>query len=220
MGGHASAHRRARCADPDELWFVEHPPVYTLGLNADPSHVLDAREIPVVKTDRGGQVTYHGPAAGGLSPVRSGALADERAPDDRVPGGAVVDTLAGYGIEAVARRDAPGVYVSGRKLAAVGLRVRRHCSYHGIAVNIDMDLEPFRRINPCGSEGLEVTQLSDLCGGADVPVRACRTVLGAAGAAGPDRLSGSGRRRPPFALREPGTVRPGSAFVAYLAGFC
>ena len=155
---------------PDELWFVEHPPVYTLGLNADPSHVLDAREIPVVRVDRGGQVTYHGP--GQLVAYLLFDLGRSRMSVRRVIEsleGAVVDTLAGYGVEAVARRDAPGVYVSGRKLAAVGLRVRRHCSYHGIAVNVDMDLEPFLRINPCGSEGLEVTQLRDLFGAADVP---------------------------------------------------
>ena len=154
---------------PDEIWFVEHPPVFTLGLNADPSHVLDAGDIPVTKIDRGGQVTYHGPGQlvaytlvdlnrGGFT-VRSLVEALE---------GAVVDLAAGYGVEAYGRRDAPGVYVDGRKLAAVGLRIRRHCSYHGIAINVELDLSPFERINPCGFENLEVTQLSTLCGVGEV----------------------------------------------------
>ena len=151
-------------ATPDEVWFVEHPPVFTLGLSADRTHVLDAGTIPVVQTDRGGQVTYHGPGQlvcyvlidlkrRGFD-VRSLVQALESA---------VVDTAAGFSVDAYPRRDAPGVYVGGRKLAAVGLRVRRGGSYHGIAINVKMDLEPFTRINPCGFENLEVTQLADLC---------------------------------------------------------
>ncbi len=151
-------------ATPDEVWFVEHAPVFTLGVNADPSHILAAGDIPVVHTDRGGQVTYHGPGQQvvyvmcdlrrlGLD-VRAFVQAMESA---------VIQTVALYGVEAYARRDAPGVYVDGRKLGAIGLRVRRGCTYHGIAVNVNMDLAPFMRINPCGMEGLEVTQLADIC---------------------------------------------------------
>lgn len=150
--------------DADEIWFVEHPPVFTLGLAGDSEHVLDPGKIPVVQTDRGGQVTYHGPGQlvcyvlldlkrRGLN-VRSLVSTLENA---------VIDTMAGFGIDAYPRRDAPGVYVDGRKIAAVGLRVRRGYSYHGIAFNIAMDLAPYARINPCGYAGLEVTQLSALC---------------------------------------------------------
>lgn len=154
---------------PDEIWFVEHPPIFTLGLNADPSHVLAPGDIPVLKIDRGGQVTYHGPGQ-----LVTYLMLDLRRSKMSVRGvvealeAAVVDTVAEYGIEAYGRRDAPGVYVGGRKLAAVGLRIRRHCSYHGAAVNVDMNLEPFQRIHPCGFEDLEVTQLSALCSVADI----------------------------------------------------
>jgi len=155
----------------DQIWFVEHPPVFTLGLNADRAHLLDPGDIPVVQTDRGGQVTYHGPGQlvayvlvelkrRGFN-VRSLVQALESA---------VIDAAAGFGVEAYARRDAPGVYVGGRKLAAIGLRVRRGCSYHGLAVNVNMDLEPFARIHPCGFADLEVTQLKDLCG-VDTPAQ-------------------------------------------------
>jgi lipoyl(octanoyl) transferase len=150
--------------DEDEVWFVEHPPVFTLGLAADPSHVLNAGDIEVVQTDRGGQVTYHGPGQlvcyvlldlrrRGMN-IRSLVETLERS---------VIETVAEYGIEARARRDAPGVYVDGSKLAAIGLRVRKGCSYHGLAFNIAMDLAPYQQINPCGFEGLKVTQLSELC---------------------------------------------------------
>ena len=154
---------------PDEVWFVEHPPIFTLGLNADPSHVLQPGEIPVLKIDRGGQVTYHGPGQ-----LVTYLLLDLGRAKMSVRGvvealeGAVIDTVAAYGIEVYGRRDAPGVYFGDRKLAAIGLRIRRHCSYHGIAVNVAMNLEPFRRIDPCGFEDLEVTQLSELCGVDDV----------------------------------------------------
>jgi len=148
----------------DAVWFVEHSPVFTLGLSADPAHLIDPADIPVVQTDRGGQVTFHGPGQ-----LVCYALVELKRRGLSVRGlvqaleSAVIDTAARYGIEAYARRDAPGVYVGGRKLAAVGLRVRRGCSYHGMAVNVNMDLEPFSRIHPCGFAGLEVTQLADLC---------------------------------------------------------
>lgn len=160
----------ARSPDtPDEIWFVEHHPVFTLGMRADRKHVLAPGEIPVVQIDRGGQVTYHGP---GQQVVY--VLLDLRRlgfnPRTLVQAleNAVIDTVAAYGVTAVARRDAPGIYVAGRKLGAIGLRVRRHCSYHGLAVNVAMDLAPFARINPCGYEGLEVTDLRTLCGVADL----------------------------------------------------
>jgi len=147
----------------DELWFLEHPPVFTLGLNGSREHLLAPGDIPVVQVDRGGQVTYHGPGQLVLYPLldldRSGlgvrglVCALERA---------VIRCVAGYGIEAQGDRDAPGVYVEGRKLASIGLRIRRNCSYHGLSFNLDMDLEPFTRINPCGFSQLEVTQLSAL----------------------------------------------------------
>lgn len=150
--------------DPDEIWFVEHPPVFTLGLAGSAAHILDAGEIEVVRTDRGGQVTYHGPGQ-----LVCYVLLDLKRRGLDIRGlvetleVAVIDTVAEYGIEAYSRRDAPGVYVGGKKIAAIGLKVRRGCSYHGIAFNIAMDLAPYARINPCGYEDLEVTQLSDLC---------------------------------------------------------
>ena len=153
---------------PDELWFTEHEPVFTQGQAGKARHLLAAGDIPVVQTDRGGQVTYHGPGQ-----IVGYLLFDLRRMGLSVRGlvsgieSAVIDVLAGYGIVAEARADAPGVYVDGAKIAALGLRVRRHCSYHGLSFNIDMDLEPFRRINPCGMSGLKVTQLKDLCGEAD-----------------------------------------------------
>ena len=147
----------------DEVWFVQHPKVFTLGLSADPSHLLSPGDIPVVKIDRGGQITYHGPGQLvvyvmlDLRRLNMGVRSLVEALE-----GAVIETVSGYGIKAYGRRDAPGVYVQGRKLAAVGLRIRRHCSYHGFAINVDMELEPFKRINPCGFDDLEVTQLSAL----------------------------------------------------------
>jgi lipoyl(octanoyl) transferase len=151
-------------ATPDELWLLEHPPVFTLGMNASPDHVLAPGDIPVVQIDRGGQVTYHGPGqlvAYPLVDLRRAALGVR----DLVSGleRAVIALAAHHGIEAHAKREAPGVYVAARKLASVGIRVRRGASYHGLALNVRMDLEPFRRINPCGYEGLEMTQLGELC---------------------------------------------------------
>lgn len=153
----------------DEIWMLEHPPVFTLGLNGNRDHVLAPGDIPVIHVDRGGQVTYHGPGQLVVYPlvdlrrlrlgIRDLVCALERA---------VRDTVKHYGITAETRLDAPGVYVEGRKLASLGLRVRRGCSYHGLAFNVNMDLEPFARINPCGFEGLEVTQLVDLGGPGDL----------------------------------------------------
>lgn len=148
----------------DEIWFVEHDPVFTLGLNADPAHVLESRDIDVVQIDRGGQVTYHGPGqivAYIMLDIRR--LGISIRPLVELIERTVIKTVGVYGIEAMARRDAPGVYVEGAKLAAIGLRVRRGCSYHGLALNVDMDLSPFTQINPCGMEDLAVTQLAELC---------------------------------------------------------
>ena len=156
----------ARDADtPDEIWFLEHPPVFTLGMNASRTHLLAPGGIPVVQIDRGGQVTYHGPGQLVVYPlvdlkraglgIREFVTALERS---------VVALAAAYRIRAECRRGAPGVYVGGRKLASVGVRVRRMGSYHGLALNVAMDLEPFGRINPCGYPGLTMTQLRDLGG--------------------------------------------------------
>ncbi len=150
---------------PDEIWLLEHAPVFTLGLAGKHRHVLAPGNIPVVQVDRGGQVTYHGPGQliaytlidlkrAGLS-IRGLVSALENA---------VIETVAEYGIKARNHPDAPGVYVGAAKLASIGLRIRRGCSYHGVALNVDMDLEPFSRINPCGFEGLEITQLASLDG--------------------------------------------------------
>jgi lipoyl(octanoyl) transferase len=147
----------------DEVWFAEHPPVYTLGMRASREHLLAPGDIPVVQIDRGGQVTYHGP---GQLMVYVLLNLERRALTPRklvlALESAVIDTVLGYGVTAVARRDAPGVYVDGAKLAAVGLRVKRHCSYHGMAVNVAMDLAPFAGINPCGYANLPVTDLRAL----------------------------------------------------------
>jgi lipoyl(octanoyl) transferase len=153
----------------DELWFLQHPPVYTLGKNGKPEHVLNAQDIPVVNSDRGGQVTYHGPGQIvvytmlDLSRLKIGV----RELVTRIEQ-SIIDLLADYGVESNARRDAPGVYVNNAKIAALGLRVRKGCSFHGLALNVDMDLEPFNRINPCGYEGLEVTQLKNFVNDVDI----------------------------------------------------
>jgi lipoyl(octanoyl) transferase len=147
----------------DELWALEHPKVYTLGQAADTAHVLNAGQIPVVKTDRGGQVTYHGPGQLVLY-----CLVDLRRHGIGVRSmvtlieASVIDYLQRFDIDARSRDDAPGVYVGEAKIAALGLRVRKGCTFHGLSLNVDMDLEPFSRINPCGYQGLAVTQLSDL----------------------------------------------------------
>jgi lipoyl(octanoyl) transferase len=153
---------------PDEIWVLEHEPVFTLGMNADAAHVLDAGDIPVVRIDRGGQVTYHGPGQLVIYPlidVRRAGLGVR----DLVGAleQAVIATVARWGIHATCRADAPGVYVAGAKLASVGLRIRRRGSYHGLALNVNMNLAPFARINPCGYAGLRMTQLAELGAPAD-----------------------------------------------------
>lgn len=146
---------------PDELWCLEHPPVFTLGQAGKPEHLLMPGDIPVIQTDRGGQVTYHGPGQLVLYPLldlqrlglgpRALVSALERA---------MIATLAVYGIEALAEPKAPGVYVKGAKIGSIGLRVRRGTCYHGLSLNVAMDLAPFARINPCGYRGLAMTQVS------------------------------------------------------------
>jgi len=148
---------------PDEVWLLEHPAVYTLGVAGKDEHLprID-NGIPVVRIDRGGQITYHGPGqlvAYLLLDMRRMGLSIR--PLVRRMEGAVIDLLAGYGIESRGRVEAPGVYVGNAKIAALGLRIRNGCCYHGLALNIDMDLSPFHAINPCGYPGLEVTQLAD-----------------------------------------------------------
>ena len=148
---------------PDEIWFCEHPPVFTLGLNASKEHLLAPGDIPVVQIDRGGQVTFHGPGQLMVYPlidirranigVRTLVTALEQG---------VVDLAAEFDVEAAARADAPGVYVDGNKLASVGLRIRRGSSFHGMALNVNVELEPFTRINPCGFAELEMTDLHRL----------------------------------------------------------
>jgi lipoyl(octanoyl) transferase len=151
----------------DEIWCLQHAPVFTLGLAGKEEHILQAGDIPVIRTDRGGQVTYHGPgqlivylmldlARRGLTVKRYVYLLEE----------ALISMCRALDVEAERRHGAPGVYVAGKKIAALGIRVKRGCSYHGIALNVDMDLAPYRCINPCGYPGLGVTQLADMgCGG-------------------------------------------------------
>jgi lipoyl(octanoyl) transferase len=148
---------------PDELWIVEHPPVFTLGQAGKPEHVLGDIGIPVVKIDRGGQVTYHGPGQVVIYllldlsrlkiKVRELVTAIEQA---------IIDFLAAQGVAAERRAGAPGVYVGEAKIAALGLKIKSGCSYHGLSLNVDMDLSPFTAINPCGYAGLKVTQTRDL----------------------------------------------------------
>jgi lipoyl(octanoyl) transferase len=152
----------ARDADtPDELWLCEHPPVFTQGLSGKPEHLLKDIGIPVVQIDRGGQITYHGPGQ-----VVAYLLLDLRRRELTVRGlvnrieQAVIDLLAEYGVNAARRDGAPGVYVGAAKIAALGLRIKHGCSYHGVSINIDMDLAPYDAINPCGYAGMAVTQLS------------------------------------------------------------
>jgi lipoyl(octanoyl) transferase len=147
---------------PDELWLVEHPPIFTLGLAGRREHVLDAGEIPVIPTDRGGQVTYHGPGqaiAYLLLDLRRNGLGVKELV--RRIEGAVIEILGEYGIDGARRAGMPGVYVNEAKIAAIGLRIARGCSYHGVALNVDADLAPFARIDPCGYPGLASTRLAD-----------------------------------------------------------
>jgi lipoyl(octanoyl) transferase len=160
----------------DELWVVEHDPVFTLGQAGRPEHLRDTGGIPVVRSDRGGQVTYHGPGQltlyllldlrrANLGVRQLVALLEQ----------AVIKSLATLGIAADIRASAPGVYVRGAKIASLGLRVRHGCCYHGLALNVAMDLSPFARIDPCGYPGLPVTQLADL--GCDLPLAAVADIL-------------------------------------------
>ncbi len=147
----------------DQLWLVEHPPVFTQGQAGKAEHLLFPGDIPVVQTDRGGQVTYHGPGqlvAYPLLDLRRLNIG-VRELVSRIEQ-TIVATLAHYGIDSAAKPDAPGVYVNGDKIASLGLRVRRGCSFHGLALNVDMDLAPFQRINPCGYQGLAMTQIRNL----------------------------------------------------------
>jgi lipoyl(octanoyl) transferase len=153
----------------DELWLLEHPPVFTLGQAGRREHLLSPGDIPVVNSDRGGQVTYHGPGqliAYVLVDLRRAGLGVKRLVN--LLEQSVIDVLAGHGVSAAARPDAPGVYVDGAKVASLGLRVRNGCSYHGLALNVSMDLAPFGRIDPCGYPGLPVIRVSDLVPGATV----------------------------------------------------
>ncbi|CAB1370461.1 lipoyl(octanoyl) transferase LipB [Denitratisoma oestradiolicum] len=155
---------------PDEIWLLEHPPVFTQGQAGKPEHLLGQTDIPVVKIDRGGQITYHGPGQ-----LVAYLLIDLRRKDFKVREmvqrmeQALIDLLAGYGITARRQAGAPGVYVGEAKVAALGLRVKNGCSYHGLSLNVDMDLAPFASINPCGYAGLAVTQLKDLGVADDLP---------------------------------------------------
>jgi len=154
---------------PDEIWLLQHHPVFTQGQAGKAEHLLNPGPIPVVKTDRGGQVTYHGPGQ-----LIAYLLLDLRRKKLGVRDvvtlmeEAVIALLADHGQVAVARADAPGVYVDDCKIASLGLRVRRGCSFHGLALNVDMDLQPFARINPCGYAGMQMTQLRDLCPDTDI----------------------------------------------------
>lgn len=147
---------------PDELWLLEHPSVFTLGQAGKPEHILLSSDIPIIKTDRGGQVTYHGQGqlvGYCLFDVKRLGIGVrelvERLEDS------LVEVLASYGINSYANRDAHGVYIDGKKIASLGLRIRKGCSYHGFALNVDMDLSPFQQINPCGYAGLQMTQMHD-----------------------------------------------------------
>jgi lipoyl(octanoyl) transferase len=177
----------ARGADtPDELWIVEHPPVFTLGLGADPAHVLDAHGIPVVQTDRGGEVTYHGPGQVviylliDLRRHRRDARLFAREFVAKIEQ-AVIDTLAAYNLAGERKPGAPGIYISdgawqGAKIAALGLKVRGNgCTYHGVALNVAMDLTPFSWINPCGYEGLPTVDMKTL--GADTSLQNVQAAL-------------------------------------------
>jgi len=147
----------------DQLWIVEHPSVFTLGQAGKPEHVLNPGDIPVIQTDRGGQVTYHGP--GQLVIYLMVDLRRRKLGVRQLVNlieQAIIKTLSDYNIESKTRPNAPGVYVDDAKIAALGLRVRKGCSYHGLSLNVDMDLEPFSRINPCGFPNLSVTQISEL----------------------------------------------------------
>jgi lipoyl(octanoyl) transferase len=149
----------------DEIWLVEHPPVFTQGQAGKAEHILSPGDIPVVKVDRGGQVTYHGPGQQMLY-ILIDARRNKLGVRHLVNGleNCIVNTMAAYGIEAYAKKDAPGVYVNEQKLCSVGLRIRKGCSFHGLALNVNMDLSPFGRINPCGYAGMEMVDCAALGG--------------------------------------------------------
>ncbi|MCH8977125.1 MAG: lipoyl(octanoyl) transferase LipB, partial [Proteobacteria bacterium] len=141
-------------------WCLQHPPVYTLGLNGQSHHIIDTGNIPVIETDRGGQITYHGPGqlmVYLLMDIKRKAIGVKDFVHRMEQ--SVIDMLHGYGIEAILREDAPGVYVNHRKISALGIRIRRGCSYHGLSINVDMDLAPYNGIHPCGFPELEITQM-------------------------------------------------------------
>ncbi|NOT16566.1 MAG: lipoyl(octanoyl) transferase LipB [Sulfuriferula sp.] len=153
----------------DEIWLLQHPPVYTLGQAGKPEHLLNPTQIPVINIDRGGQITYHGPGqivAYLLIDIkrRGYGVRDLVARMEL----AIIDLLASYNITAQRRDNAPGVYVNQAKIAALGLRIKHGCSYHGLALNVDMDMRPFANINPCGYQGMAVTQLRDLSANIDI----------------------------------------------------
>ncbi|MEM9303292.1 MAG: lipoyl(octanoyl) transferase LipB [Pseudomonadota bacterium] len=185
----------------DEIWLVEHPPVFTLGQAGREEHVLAPGDIPVLNVDRGGQVTYHGPGQIVLYPLvdlRRAGLGIKALVE--LLEQAVIDTLATWGIDAARLTGAPGVYVDGAKVAALGLRVRRGCTFHGLACNVAMDLEPFQRINPCGFQGLAVTEVSALGGPANLDV--VGTALATAVAAGLGRSLAEGESQLPESADE------------------
>jgi lipoyl(octanoyl) transferase len=155
----------------DEIWVLQHPAVYTQGLNGKAEHILNPGNIPIIQTDRGGQITYHGPGQLVVYPlldlrrfhlgIRDLVCKIEKT---------VVRLLARYHISAIGKDEARGVYVNGQKICSIGLRIRKHCSYHGLALNVAMDLSPFTRINPCGYQGLKMTQVSILGGPHEISV--------------------------------------------------
>lgn len=147
----------------DEIWIVEHPPVFTQGLNGKPEHLLQVSDIPVVNTDRGGQITYHAPGqlvVYTLIDIKRRQIGVRQLVT--IVEQAMIETLSQYGLKAVAKAEAPGVYIDAKKIGSVGLRIKKGCSYHGLSLNNNMDLSPFNYINPCGYQGLQVTQLADL----------------------------------------------------------
>lgn len=152
-------------SSPDQLWIVEHPPVFTQGQAGKSEHILNPGDIPVIQVDRGGQVTYHGPGqlvAYPLINIKRLKIGVRQLVTDIE--NSIVQMLEGYKVEAYAKADAPGVYVDERKVASLGLRIRKGCSFHGLALNVDMDMSPFQRINPCGYAGLEMVQCKQLGG--------------------------------------------------------
>ncbi len=155
----------------DEIWLVEHNPVFTQGQAGKAEHLLNTGDIPVIQSDRGGQVTYHGPGqivAYFLIDLRRKKIGVRELVTDIET--IVINTLKAYGIESKAKAEAPGVYIQNKKICSLGLRIRRGCSFHGLALNVNMDLSPFKRINPCGYQGMEMVQVKDLGGPGDIVV--------------------------------------------------